>query len=414
MSISTNYGAGSYDPSFYDLVKHDFSEVEKKGGFAKLDTLADLRASGDKLMRTEDIESLMKKYDSDSYATFSKIGKTQDGAYSKEGIKFLDKWVSDVKKGNIIENLYDNKLWKKYDISDDRSRSDVDRVDTLADLRNAKGTSYMTEDIANLMKKYDPDAYKTYSSIAIAPGGEVNPGGIQFLNKWINAVKNGFIKESDSAVKSSGTSANSISTNNEEKLSKKAQDFLKNLRSKYGDYDFMIGNGSDEIRSLSKSGSKEFSVIFSSAEIEKMANDEDYAAKKMHEVENSVNMCRKICEQQGYVSAFDADKSGNGTINKITISFDDDGNMKFFAELEKTSSKQKERLEKSREKKAEDKKSEERRTHKKNPYEKDTKDSVKRTTIEADSINEFLDKLEKVDWNNIADSKSGDRFNFSV
>ena len=133
MSISTNYGVGSYDPSFYDLVKHDISEVEKKGGFAKLDTLADLRASGDKLMKTEDIESLMKKYDSDSYATFSKIGKTQDGAYSKEQIKFLDKWVSDVKKGNIIENLYDNKLWKKDDISDDKSRSDVARVDTQTD-----------------------------------------------------------------------------------------------------------------------------------------------------------------------------------------------------------------------------------------------------------------------------------------
>ena len=414
MSISTNYGAGSYDPSFYDLVKHDVSEVEKKGGFAKLDTLADLRASGDKLMKTEDIENLMKKYDSDSYATFSKIGRTQDGAYSKDGIEFLDKWVSDVKKGNIIENLYDNKLWKKYDISDDRSRNDVARVDTLADLRNAKGMSYMTEDIANLMKKYDPDAYKTYNSIAIAPGGEFNPGGVQFLNKWVNAVKNGFIKESASAIKSSGTSTNSISTNNEEKLSKKAQDFLKNLRSKYGDYEFMIGNGNDELKSLSKSGSKEFSVIFSSAEIEKMANDEDYAAKKMHEVENAVNMCRKICEQQGYGSAFDADKSGNGIINKITITSDDNGNMKFFAELEKTSSKQKERLEKSREKKAEEKKAEERRAHKKNPYEKDTKDSVKRTTIEADSINEFLDKLEKVDWANIADSKSGDRFNFSV
>ena len=414
MSISTNYGVGSYDPSFYDLVKHDISEVEKKGGFAKLDTLADLRASGDKLMKTEDIESLMKKYDSDSYATFSKIGKTQDGAYSKEQIKYLDKWVSDVKKGNIIENLYDNKLWKKYDISDDKSRSDVARVDTLADLRNAKGTSYMTEDIANLMKKYDPEAYKTYNSIAIAPGGEVNPGGIQFLNKWVNAVKNGFIKESDSAVKSSGTSTNSISANNEEKLSKKAQDFLKNLRSKYGDFDFMIGNGSDEIRALSKSGSKEFSVILSSAEIEKMANDEDYAAKKMHEVENSVNMCRKICEQQGYVSAFGANKEGIGTINKIGVVSDDNGNMKFFAELEKTSDKQKERLEKSREKKAEEKKLAEKRAHQKNPYEKEEKATVKRTTIEANSYNELLDKLEAFDWGKVADSKSGDRFDFSV
>lgn len=205
-----------------------------------------------------------------------------------------------------------------------------------------------------------------------------------------------------------------ISSYNEGKLSQKAQDYLKNLRQKYGDYDFMIGNGSDEIRSLSKTGSKEFSVILSNEEIERMANDEDYASKKLYEVENSVNMCRKICEQQGYESAFGAGKSGNGTINKITIASDDNGNMKFFAELEKTSEKQKERLEKSREKKAEDKKAEERRTHKKNPYEKENKDTVKRTTIEANSINEFLDKLENIDWNNVADSKSGDRFNFSA
>ena len=80
----------------------------------------------------------------------------------------------------------------------------------------------------------------------------------------------------------------------------------------------------------------------------------------------------------------------------------------------KNKQKQRIRQKKAREKKAEEKKAEERRAHKKNPYEMDTKDSVKRTTIEADSINEFLDKLEKVDWANIADSKSGDRFNFSV
>ena len=207
---------------------------------------------------------------------------------------------------------------------------------------------------------------------------------------------------------------NSVSAKNEEKLSQKAQDFLKSLREKYGDYDFMIGNGSDEIRSLSKSGSKEFSVIFSSAEIEKMASDEKYAAEKMHAVENSVNMCRKICEQQGYVSAFDSSKSGIGTINKIGVISDENGNMKFFAELEKTSSKQKERLEKSREKKAEEKKLAERKANKKNPYEKDEKDTIKRTTIEATSYNELLDKLEAFDWGKVADSKSGDRFDFSV
>ena len=285
----------------------------------------------------------------------------------------------------------------------------VSKLETLEDLKDTIGKSFRTSDIEKLMEKYDPDSYEKYKQIAYTSEGGHSQTGLSYLSKWMDDVKAGFAKESNLV---SGT--NDISSKNEAKLSQKAQDFLKNLRSKYGDFDFMIGNGSDEIRSLSKSGSKEFSVILSSAEIEKMANDEDYAAKKMHEVENSVNMCRKICEQQGYVSAFGSNKEGIGTINKIGVVSDDNGNMKFFAELEKTSDKQKERLEKSREKKAEEKKLAEKRAHKKNPYEKEEKDTVKRTTIEANSYNELLDKLEAFDWSKVADSKSGDRFDFSV
>ena len=318
MNVGSSYSSGVHDASFYDLAKHDISEIESKGGVAKLATLSDLRNSGDKLIKTDDVVNLMERFDSESFATYSKIGKSKDGEYTKEQIQFLD--------------------------------------------------------------------------------------------KWINGVKSGYIKENDSE---SAVKTNEISTKNEEKLSQKAQDFLKNLRAKYGNYDFMVGNGSDELRTLSKSGSKEFSVIFSNAELEKMANDEKYAAEKMYAVENSVNMCRKIYEEKGYGSPFGG-KGENGSINKIGIIADDNGNMKFFVELEKSSGKQKERIEKAREKKAEEKKTAEKKTHKKNPYEMDTKDSVKRTTIEANSFNELLDKLEKVDWTNINDSKSGDRFNFSV
>lgn len=410
MNVGSRYSSGIHDASFYDLAKHDISEIESKGGVAKLATLSDLRNSGDKLIKTDDVVNLMERFDSESFATYSKIGKSKDGEYTKEQIQFLDKWINGVKSGYINEANVSSNQWKKYDISDNKNRVMLAKVDTLSDLRNAKETSFLSEDIAKLMKKHDPEAYKTYQKIAIAPDGNVNPGGIQFLNKWVNAVKNGFIKENDaeSAVKT-----NDISTKNEEKLSQKAQDFLKNLRAKYGNYDFMVGNGSDELRTLSKSGSKEFSVIFSNAELEKMANDEKYAAEKMYAVENSVNMCRKIYEEKGYGSPFGG-KGENGSINKIGIIADDNGNMKFFVELEKSSGKQKERIEKAREKKAEEKKTAEKKAHKKNPYEKDTKDSVKRTTIEANSFNELLDKLEKVDWSNINDSKSGDRFNFSV
>lgn len=205
-----------------------------------------------------------------------------------------------------------------------------------------------------------------------------------------------------------------ISQKNEGKLSSKAQEYLKSLRESYGDYDFLVGNSTDDLKTLSKSGSKEFSVIFSNAEIEKMATDEKYAAEKMQGVEGAVKMCRGICEENGYVSAFDAMKADNGTVNKISIVTDDNGNMKFFAELEKSSDKQKERIEKYREKKAEKRKEAEKEASKKSPYEKQEKDTVKRTTVEADSMEELIEKIKNIDWNNVSDSKSGDRFDFSV
>lgn len=205
-----------------------------------------------------------------------------------------------------------------------------------------------------------------------------------------------------------------ISQKNEGKLSSKAQEYLKSLRETYGDYDFLVGNSTDDLKTLSKSGSEEFSVIFSNAEIEKMATDEKYAAEKMQGVEGAVKMCRRICEENGYVSAFDAMKADNGTVNKIGIVTDDNGNMKFFAELEKSSDKQKERIEKYREKKTEERKEAEKKASKKSPYEKQEKDTVKRTTVEADSMEELIEKIKNINWNNVSDSKSGDRFDFSV
>ena len=204
-----------------------------------------------------------------------------------------------------------------------------------------------------------------------------------------------------------------ISSKNEEKLSKKAQDFLKNLREKYGDYDFLIGNGTDDLKALSKSGSKEFSVIFSSAEIERMASDEKYAEEKMQGVQGAVKMCKRICEENGFVSAFGGGLGENGTINKIGVSIDDNGNKKLFAELEKSSSKQRERIEKNREEHAEEKKAAD-KSKKKNPYEKEEEPSVKRTTVEADSVEELIEKIKNIGWDQVKDSFSGDRINFSV
>ena len=195
-----------------------------------------------------------------------------------------------------------------------------------------------------------------------------------------------------------------ISKKNENKLSKKAQDFLKKLREENDGYDFLIGNSSDDLSEVSKCGSKEFSVIFSADEIERMANDEKYANEKMQGVEGAVSMSKKICEQEGCVSAFEALKEGNTTVKRISISVDDDGNTKLFAELERTNEKQKARIEKSQEKHVHDKK---------NPYERKD-NSVKRTTVEAATMEELIERLRNVDWENIPESKSGDAVDMTV
>lgn len=195
------------------------------------------------------------------------------------------------------------------------------------------------------------------------------------------------------------TAVNGISQKNEDKLSDKAKDYLEKLREEYGDYDIMVGNSTDDLKELSKSGNKEYSIIFSSAEIERMANDEKYAGEKMDAVANAISMARRIAEANGYKFS-PADE--NMLINKIGVVVDEKGDMKLFAELEKNSAKQH----------ADDDKLQ--NTQRRNPYGKEEKPSIKRTTVEAYSVEELLQKIDEIDWEQIPESHPGDRVNYAI
>jgi len=175
---------------------------------------------------------------------------------------------------------------------------------------------------------------------------------------------------------------NNISAANEEKLSDKAKALIERLREKYGDMDFYVGNTEEEQKSLAGSGSKEYTVVISAEELEKMAEDEDYQDEMTKKIESSVDMCKRILEQYGYKSADEADEDSLGVINKISIAIGDDGIVKMFAELEKSDSKQ--------------------------------AGSVKRTTVEASDEEDLITQLKNIDWKSIGESYSGDRFDFSV
>ena len=175
---------------------------------------------------------------------------------------------------------------------------------------------------------------------------------------------------------------NNISAANEEKLSEKAKALIERLRTKYGNMDFYVGNTEEEQKALSCSGSKEYSVVISAEELEKMAEDEDYEDKMSKQIESSVDMCKRILEQYGYKDAENADEDSLGVINKISIAIGDDGIVKMFAELTKNDSKQ--------------------------------ADSVKRTTVEATNEDDFITQLKNINWKTIGESFSGDKFDFSV
>lgn len=279
------------------------------------------------------------------------------------------------------------------------------KAETLEDLRDTTGKSFRTSDLEKLMEKYDPEAYAQYGKFAKGSDGARTQSGLSFLSKWIDSVKKGL---KDGTISSNGTS--NISKTNESKLSSKAQEFLKNLRKQYGDYDFFLGNSTDDLKALVKSGSKEFSVVFSNAELERMASDEKYAQEKLQSIERSVKMSEEINKKYGFERGFG--KEG-AALTKIGIVFNDDGTTRFFAELEKSSAKQRERMEKAREEKRAERKKAEKEIQ---SYAKNNADT-KHTDVWADSMEELIEKAVSVDWEAVKLEKipeSGGKFDFSI
>ena len=191
----------------------------------------------------------------------------------------------------------------------------------------------------------------------------------------------------DSAVKYGAA------TEDEKKLSSKAQNYLENLREKYGDYDFVIADNADNPQELTANNTKGHSVILSTQEIERMAEDEEYAAKVMGQVEKAVGVVDKLAEES----------LENGVqFTSLAVSVDDEGNMKMFASLEKMSEQQRERSEDLKEKRAEEKKETEKAE--KDPSEIEEEEepvSVKRAEVEATSPEELLEKISQIDWASI-------------
>lgn len=192
---------------------------------------------------------------------------------------------------------------------------------------------------------------------------------------------------------------------------------MEKLRKSYGDMDFMVADfdKGDNAKDILSRGTKEVSVIFSSSELEKMASDEKYEKEYMERVQGALRMSEQINREFGFTSAF-GKKSDNSEISRIGISFNSNGTTSFFAELEKSSARQREYIEKAREEKRAARKEQEKKERLENRYVREDV-GVKRTTVQANSLEELLEKIRGVDWDSIkAENRpqSGGRFDFTI
>lgn len=216
--------------------------------------------------------------------------------------------------------------------------------------------------------------------------------------------------------KTEETKSTKSTTNQTQKLSKKAQEVLNKLKDKYKNMDFFVSDTTDddEAKQIMSRGTKDYSVLISSDELEKMASDENYYNSRVSDIDGAVDMSKQINEKFGYDSAYGKE---NGTqISQIGIKFNNDGTTTYFVELEKLSEKQKERIESAKEKKAEEKKAEAKKNDTASKA-KETTEATKKTSVQADSLEELMEKIKGIDWDSIKEETpqtEGGKFDFSV
>ncbi len=254
----------------------------------------------------------------------------------------------------------------------------------------------------------------------------INMSAVNSYSAYQNSYKSSAVREKQEMQSTKKTqNTETYVTNGQKNLSKAAQELLEKLKSEKPEMDFMVADfdKGDDAKEILSRGTKEFSVLFSSEELEKMAADEEYYAEKMQQLDGAVRMSEEINAKYGFESGFGEDGTG---VSKIGIAFNSDGTTSVFLELEKVSAKQKERIEAARAEKAEAKReaaeeaedgvgSEKQKQTLKEIMEKD-RFPVKRVIVQGTTQEEIMQKISEIDWNAVKPEAqtAGAKFDFTV
>lgn len=219
-------------------------------------------------------------------------------------------------------------------------------------------------------------------------------------------------KESGSAEKKSRVYGRMIGT---PELSEKAKKYYDKLRAEFSNMDFILVSPDKKEEAERNKGmyssAKELLVLIDSDKIEKMAEDEAYRSK----YEGILSMASaQVGQMKQELGA-----RGNA-VSSVGMTFDDHGNASFFAVVDKSLAKQRERIDEKRAEAREDKKEAAKKAEEKAKKENgaDKSDAV---TVTASSWEELLHKIDRVLYDDRADSvmtdaekKIGQSFDYTI
>lgn len=222
---------------------------------------------------------------------------------------------------------------------------------------------------------------------------------------------------SSKAAKTGKTEPNTV------QLSDKAKALLQELKKQYNNMDFFVADydTEEEAASYLSRGTKEFSVLIDPEELERMAEDEEVKNQNLALLDEAVGKLGDMKEQ------LKETENGDQVI-QLGVTIGNDGEVSYFAELEKVSERQKDFIEKIRADKKEAtkeaaeeaQKAEEAESSKIAGSKQDAYifEKSKRTTVYAGSVEELLEKIANVDWNAVKEETNtnmpGGHFDLSI
>ena len=234
-----------------------------------------------------------------------------------------------------------------------------------------------------------------------------------YQNNYYNSMKS---SKTDSKAVSKTRESEGASRKKME-LSDNAKKLLKEMQKMYRNTDFFVADyeNEEEAAAYLSRGTSKYSVLITPEELEKMAADENVKNENLKTLDNAFAKLDEMKEKLG--------EKGQ-EVSRLGVVMGDNGEVSFFAELEKSSQMQRERIEKQRENNREQKKEE----LKKKEQEKvdelrgggagsfPERVPAKRTTVYGSSIEELLENINNVDWDSVAEPSvtSGYHFNQSV